>query len=128
MLSVEAFDDPVAFSAAARAVLTADPAGYTVIASVLADVLDGARSYPGARWYVVTDGEAPVGAVMHTPPYSPYVGPMPVQAGSLVADAIARSAGGEVTEVAGFNGEAEVTRAAVTPGYCHAGGSRSAVP
>lgn len=114
MLRVEAFDDADAFFAAAKPVLSADPAGYTVIASVLADVRVGARSYPAARWFVVRDGETPVGAVMHTPPYAPYLGPMPEQAGALVADAIAESAGGMTADVAGFNGEVDATRAAVT--------------
>ncbi len=114
MLGVETFDDADAFFVAAEPVLSADPAGHTVIASVLADVRVGARSYPGARWFVVRDGEAPVGAVMHTPPYSPYLGPMPEQAGALVADAIAESADGTTADVAGFNGEVAVTRAAVT--------------
>ncbi len=114
MLGVEAFDDADAFFVAAEPVLSADPAGYTVIASVLADVRAAARSYPSARWFVVRDGETAVGAVMHTPPYAPYLGPMPEQAGTLVADAIAESAGGTAADVAGFNGEIEVTRAAVT--------------
>ena len=114
MLRVEAFDDADDFFAAAEPVLSADPAGYTVIASVLAEVRAGARSYSGARWFVVTDGGAPVGAVMHTPPYSPYLGPMPAQAGQFVADAIAEAAGRAGADVAGFNGAAEVTRAAVT--------------
>jgi RimJ/RimL family protein N-acetyltransferase len=113
MLRVEEVADADAFHAAADPVLSADPSGYTVIATVLADVRSQARPYPGARWFVVRDGALPVGAAMHTPPYSPYLGPMPVAAGPLVADALAES-GDSMAAVAGFNGEVEVTRAAVT--------------
>ncbi len=76
------------FSAAAGPWLAAHALGANVVATVLAAVLSGERSYDDQSWAVVRDGSGEVvGAAMHTAPYPPYVPDMPAAAAAALAEA-----------------------------------------
>lgn len=111
MLRVDVFADARSAADQLAVVVGDDPLGYTLPATVHADVLAGARHHPGALWLVVLDGDRPIGAAMRTPPHPLYVGPMPRDAAPLVADAyaeaIARTGVEPVEDLHGINGEAE---------------------
>lgn len=115
MLHVEIHDDAWSAADAVAAVTQADPLGYTLLATVHAEVVGGVREYPGAVWLVVVEAGRPVGAAMRTPPQPLYVGPLPMGAAPLVADAYAdvlESAGVDApSDLNGVNGEAEAARA-----------------
>ncbi len=85
---VEVYDDAAAFAEVAEAHIAADPIRTTVLATVLADVTSGARSYEGALWLAAIDGTDVVGVAMLTPPYSTWLSPMPAEAAELVADTL----------------------------------------
>ena len=117
MLRVETYPDAPSAAPAIELVADADPVGYTLLATVHADAVSGARSYDDALWLVVLDDEKPIGAAMRTPPHPLYVGPLPDEAAPLVADAVAevlQAAGLDPAEdLEGVNGEAEAVRSAV---------------
>ena len=117
MLHVEVFTEARSAADLVGQVVQADPTGYTLLATVTDDVVAGRRNYPGAVWLVVLDGDRPVGAAMRTPPHPLYVGPTPVDAAPLVADAVAAVLDGAGVDPAadldGVNGEAEAARATV---------------
>ena len=91
--SLEFFDDPHAFLAAAEPLLTAEPVRCTVVASVTARHTrgDGARpdGAPAPWWLVVRDDqEQVVSAAMRTaplPPHPPYLLAMPDDAARVLA-------------------------------------------
>lgn len=108
-MEVRVLTDPDAFVRHAAAALEADPAGNTVVATV-AEMHRGRADAPSAWWFVVEDDGLAVGVGMLVPPWPVYVGPMPVGAATLVADAVDPL----VASVPGFNGEQEAVREAVT--------------
>lgn len=110
MLDVRVVTDPDEFVALGESLLSAAPAEHTIIATVTDDLRVGARDYPGSSWFVVRDGEATLGLTMWTPPFPPYLGPMPAEAAVAVADVLADAA----DSLSGLNGEVEAVRAAAT--------------
>jgi RimJ/RimL family protein N-acetyltransferase len=106
---VEALDEPRTVAQRAAPLLAADPAGTTVLASVLAREIDLPGDEP-CWWYLVVDADEPVGLAMHDGAWPPYLGPMPVEGAEALAEALdARSA-----VLPGMNGETEAVAAAVT--------------
>lgn len=112
MPEVRVVGDPDEFAAVAEPVLRERPAEHTIIGTILHDVRTGARAFPGSSWMAVSEHGAVVGLAMWTPPFAPYLGPMPTEAAEAVAAVLAESS----EQVPGINGEAAAVRAAVT-GY-----------
>lgn len=108
-MEVRVLTDPDAFARHAAPALEADPAGNTVVATV-AEMHRGRADAPSAWWFVIEDDGLALGVGMLVPPWPVYVGPMPVGAATLVADAVDPL----VASVPGFNGEQEAVREAAT--------------
>lgn len=109
-LDVRVLTDPNEFVALAEPILSTSPAEHTIISTVTDDLRLRARHYPGSRWMVVRDGSTTLGLGMWTPPFPPYLGPMPAAAAVAVADVLADAS----DALDGVNGEVEAVRAAVT--------------
>ncbi len=110
---VVVFEDASAFHFKVSSFVAADPAGTTVLATVLNDVVGGARSYPGARWYAVCDDHGAgkvIGAAMHTPPHPLWFSPMPDSAATAVAE-VALDLADRPTHLAGERRAAECAAA-----------------
>ncbi|MFZ0158378.1 MAG: GNAT family N-acetyltransferase [Kineosporiaceae bacterium] len=110
-LTVELSTDVAAFSARAAALLAADPVRSCVVASWVERTLN---DDPPVRptWLLVTSADSagsPIGAAMHTPPFPPYLPPMPEAAAAALADALHQC--GDAP--AGVNGDAAATAAFV---------------
>ncbi len=84
-MHVEALDEPRTVAQRAAPLLAADPAGTTVLASVLAREIDLPGDEP-CWWYLVVDADEPVGLAMHDGAWPPYLGPMPVEGAEALAD------------------------------------------
>lgn len=110
MLDVRVVNDPDEFVTLGQPLLSTAPAEHTIIATVTDDMRVGARDYPGSCWFVVRDREETLGLSMWTPPFPPYLGPMPAQAAVAVADVLADAS----DSLGGINGEVEAVRAAAT--------------
>lgn len=110
MVEVRVLTDPDEFATLAGPLLTAQPVVHTLIASVLGDVRTGARHHPDALWLAATAHGQPVGLAMWTPPWPPYLGPMPADAAVAVADALAD----RTATLPGLTGELEAVQAAAT--------------
>lgn len=108
-MHVEAFDDPRALEQRAAPLLAGDPPGTTVLASVLAREIEVPGDEP-CWWYLMVEGDTPVGLAMHDGPWPPYLGPMPVEAAQALTEAL--DTRGAVLR--GMNGETEAVAAAVT--------------
>lgn len=105
------FEDAGGFAAAVGPFLDAHPAETTVASTVLVDVLSGVRSYPGASWIAVLDGDRVVGVAMQTPPHRLWLSPMPPEAAHAVAGTMARRAPtGSLPGIAGEESAAETAR------------------
>jgi RimJ/RimL family protein N-acetyltransferase len=109
-VDVIAFTDPVAFSVRVRPVIDAYPAAASILATVLDQAMSG-RLFEQATWLLITDGERPVGAAMHTPPFNLFVTPMPQGLRTHGLSALAGTlhiGGRELAGVSGPIAEAEV--------------------
>ena len=84
--------DPVAVERLLRPLIAADPAGLTVLGSVLAQAVRPDSPYAGARWLVVRRGVEVVAAAAHTPPHPPYVGSSDPEVHRILADWLATHA------------------------------------
>ena len=109
MLDVSVVADPNEFAELAGPLLAAQPVDHTLISSVLHDVLSDPHVHPDAQWVAVAAEGTVVGLAMWTPPWPPYLGPMPDDAAVAVADALAHA----TAEPPGINGEANAVRRAV---------------
>lgn len=109
MLDVAVLTDPEEFFGLAAPLLQASPAEHTIIGTVLDDVRVGAREHPGAQWMAVRDGTTVLGLSMWTPPFAPYLGPMPAEAADAVADALADAS----DSLPGLNGDVDAVRTAL---------------
>jgi Acetyltransferase (GNAT) family len=103
--------DPEAFAAAAGDFLHADPAGNSVMLTVVATMRErGGLSAAGAGellgWWQA-EGEPVTGAFMHTPPYPVHVAAMPGEAVGALVDLLARDA----ASVPGVSGDRAATDA-----------------
>jgi acetyltransferase (GNAT) family protein len=105
--------DPEAFAAAAGAFLHADPAGNSVMLTVVETMRERGGSAAGTAepdellgWWQA-EGEPVTGAFMHTPPYPVHVGAMPPEAVAPLVDLLAHDPG----SVAGVNGDRAATDA-----------------
>jgi len=75
------YRDPASFADRVAPLLADDPVGTTVLATVLDDVVQGARDYPDSRWLAVeTLAGTLSGVAMHTPPHRSWLAPMPAEA------------------------------------------------
>ncbi len=88
---VTVFDDAESFAAVVGPFVDSDPAGTTVLATVLADILTGHRSYPGAMWLAADAAGATVGVGMLTPPHRFWLSPMPDEAAAVMATEMAKA-------------------------------------
>ncbi|MDP9241439.1 MAG: GNAT family N-acetyltransferase [Actinomycetota bacterium] len=66
-----------------------EPVLNNVLASNVEAVRDGRRSYDGALWLTVVEGDEIVGVAHHTPPYGLLICPMPPTAARVLAHAVA---------------------------------------
>ena len=100
-----AFHDPLEFAPLAQALMARQPAAYNVPATVLAERTvpgqPGRRSLPDELWLLVLDGDAPVAAAMHIPPFTLFVGPVEGDTGSAAAALVATLAGRPLPGVTG---------------------------
>ncbi len=109
----EVYADASAFQQAITSFVAASPAETTVLATVLNDVVSGARTYPGARWFAVreaADEGAIAGVAMHTPPHPLWLSPMPDAAVAAIVEVVLR-AEGRPTHLSGERRAAEVAAA-----------------
>jgi GNAT superfamily N-acetyltransferase len=103
--------DPEAFAAAAGAFLHADPAGNSVVLTVV-ETMRERGGFPAAEadgvlgWWQA-EGEPVTGAFMHTAPYPVYVAAMPAEAVPALVDLLAR----DDAVVPGVNGDRAATDA-----------------
>jgi RimJ/RimL family protein N-acetyltransferase len=68
-----------------------DPIRTNVMGSIAVSVSLDARSYDAYWWWLVKDNDGVViGASLRTAPYGLQIGPMPVEAASLLAESVAR--------------------------------------
>jgi GNAT superfamily N-acetyltransferase len=103
--------DPEAFVAAAGAFLHADPAGNSVMLTVVEAMRERGGFATGESdgvlgWWRAEDGPV-TGAFMHTPPYPVHVGAMPPEAVAPLVDLLARDPG----SVRGVGGDRAATDA-----------------
>jgi predicted GNAT family acetyltransferase len=108
--TARAIEDPEEFATAVEGFVAADPARSTVLATVLADVLAGVRSYPGSSWLVAEDAGDVVGVAMQTPPHRLWLSAMPDDAASAIARVMAERTPPQT--LAGIAGRREAAAAA----------------
>jgi RimJ/RimL family protein N-acetyltransferase len=107
--TLEFFDDPATFLAAAGDLLAANPVESTVVASVtrrlLRDASDPAQTNGVPRWWlVVRDGDgSAVGAAMRTAPFEPYPAYLLGMPDAAARD-LARALHARGEEICAFNG------------------------
>jgi predicted GNAT family acetyltransferase len=74
-MDVIAFTDPVPFHEQARTVIERAPADCSILATIVDLAVNGAP-FDDARWYLIGEGTALLGAAIHTPPYNLLVTPV----------------------------------------------------
>ena len=83
--------DAAVFAERVRPVIDASPGFTSVLATNLDHALHGS-GFPG-HWFLIQDGEQPVGAAMYTPPYDLFLTPVPdaEAATTALAETVARA-------------------------------------